>query len=78
MTDPTNFMKMFFHSIALCFMTAVSEKKEKDEGWNTYHVPGTVLVTLGIYFFYLVLTITLGFLLIPILPVRKLRCIVFK
>lgn len=50
MTDPTNFMKMFFHSTALHSMTAVSEKKEKDEGWNTYHVPGTVLVTLGIFF----------------------------
>lgn len=52
MTDPTNFMKMFFHSTALCSMTAVSEKKEKDEGWNTDHVPGTVLVTLGIFFLF--------------------------
>lgn len=51
MTDPTNFMKMFFPSISLYSMTPVSEEKEeKDEGLNAYHVPVTGLVTLGIFF----------------------------
>lgn len=58
MTDPTNFMKMFFPSISLYSMTPVSEEKEeKDEGLNAYHVPVTGLVTLGIFFFHLVLSI---------------------
>lgn len=72
-------MKMFFHSTALHSMTVVSEKKEKDEGWNTY-LPCTrhCASHVGYIFFYLVLTITLGFLLIPLLSVRKLWLIEFK
>ena len=79
LTDPTTFMKMLFHSIALRSMTTVSEEKEEmDEGSNAYHVPGTVLVILGNVFFPFSPHNNWDIFLISILPVRKLRLIEFK